>query len=75
MVNLLLQGEVPDAVRPFVCGASVMSLRKPDGTLRPIEVGETFRRITGKVAVELISDRARAVLEPIQLGVKTPQWV
>ena len=72
VVNLLLQGEVPDAVRPFVCGASVMSLRKPNGSLRPIAVGETFRRITGKVAVELISDRARAVLEPIQLGVKTP---
>ena len=72
VVNLLLQGEVPDSVRPFVCGASVMSLRKPNGTLRPIAVGETFRRITGKVAVELISDRARAVLEPIQLGVKTP---
>ena len=49
-----------------------MSLRKPNGTLRPIAVGETFRRITGKVAVELILDRARAVLEPIQLGVKTP---
>ena len=49
-----------------------MALRKPNGTLRPIAVGETFRRITGKVAVELISDRARAVLEPIQLGVKTP---
>ena len=39
-----------------------MALRKPNGTLRPIAVGETFRRITGKVAVELISDRARAVL-------------
>ena len=42
------------------------------GTLRPIAVGETFRRTTSKVAVELISDRARTILEPIQLGVKTP---
>ena len=72
VVNLLLQGEVPESVRPFVCGASIMALRKPNGTLRPIAVGETLRRITGKVAVELISERALALLEPVQLGVKTP---
>ena len=64
VVNLFLQGEVPESVRPFVCGASIMALRKPNGTLRPIAVGETIRRITGKVAVELISERARALLEP-----------
>ena len=72
VVNLLLQGAVPESIRPFVCGASIMALRKPNGTLRPIAVGETFRRITSKVAVELISDQARTILEPIQLGVKTP---
>ena len=72
VVNLLLQGEVPEAVRPFVCGASIMALRKPNGTLRPIAVGETIRRITSKVAVELLSERARTILEPLQLGVKTP---
>ena len=43
------------------------------GTLRPIAVGETFRRMTSNVAFELISDRARTILEPLQLGVKTPQ--
>ena len=69
VVNPFLQGEVPESVRPFVCGASIMALRKPNGTLRPIAVGEIFRRNTSKVAVELISDRARTVLEPLQLGV------
>ena len=44
----------------------------PYATLRPIAVGETLRRITSKVAVELISERARTILEPLQLGVKTP---
>ena len=53
VVNLLLQGEVPESVRPFVCGASIMALRKPNGTLRPIAVGETLRRITSKVDVNL----------------------
>ena len=75
VVNLLLQGEVPETVRPFVCGASIMALRKPNGTLRPIAVGETLRRVTSKVAVELISERARTILEPLQLGVKASMVV
>ena len=44
VVSLLLRGEVPEAVRPYVCGASIMALRKPNGTLRPIAIGETIRR-------------------------------
>ena len=65
MVSILLRGEVPDEVS--VCGASNMALRKPNGTLRPIAVGETIRRLTSKVAVELITDPYA-----LQLGVKTP---
>ena len=66
------QGEVPEAVRPHVRGASIMALRKPNGSLRPIAVGETIRRLTSKIAEDFISERARVVLEPLQLGVKTP---
>ena len=69
VVSILLRGEVPEEVRPYVCGASIMALRKPNGTLRPIAVGETIRRLTSKVAVELITERARVLLEPLQLGV------
>ena len=36
VISLFLQGEVPDAVSPFVCGAAMMALRKPNGTLRSI---------------------------------------
>ena len=55
-----------------MCGASSMALRKPNGSLRPIAIGETFRRLTSKVAVDLITERAREIFEPLQLGVKTP---
>ena len=61
VVCLMLQGEVPDAVRPYVCGASIMALRKPNGSLRPIAVGETIRRLASKIAVDWISERARVV--------------
>ena len=49
-----------------------MALRKPNGSLRPIAIGETIRRLTSKVAVDLITERAREIFEPLQLGVKTP---
>ena len=72
VVHLLLLGQLPELVHPYVCGASIMALRKPNGSLQPIAIGETIRRLTSKVAVDLITDRARGVLEPLQLGVKTP---
>ena len=49
-----------------------MALRKPNGSFRPIAIGETIRRLTSKVAVDLIIERAREIFEPLQLGVKTP---
>ena len=39
VVSLLLRGEVPESIRPYVCGASIMALRKPNGSLRPIAIG------------------------------------
>ena len=71
VVNLQLQGEVPETVRPYVCGASIMALRKPNGASRPIAIGETICRLTSKVAVDLITERARVILENPQLGDKT----
>ena len=49
-----------------------MVLRKPNGSLRPIAIGDTIRRLTSKVAVDLITERACEIFEPLQLGVKTP---
>ena len=72
VVSILLRGEVPEEIRPYVCGASIMALRKPNGTLRPIAIGETIRRLASKVAVDLITERAREIFEPLQLGVRTP---
>ena len=39
VVNLLLQSKIPELVRPYVCGASIMALRKPNGSLRPLATG------------------------------------
>ena len=67
----MMRGEIPDDVRPWVCGASLMALRKPNGSLRPVAVGETLRRLCSKVCVELMGSSLHSILEPIQVGVQT----
>ena len=68
VVSLLLRGEVPESIRPYVCGASIMALRKPNGSLRPIAIGETIRRLTSKVAVDLITERPARFSSLCNLG-------
>ena len=67
--NYLLRGEIPSEVKPWFFGGKLAALPKPDGTLRPIAVGDTLRRLTSKLALEEVSNDIRCYLEPIQVGV------
>ena len=40
-----------------------MTLLKPNGSLRPVAVGETIHRPTGEVAVDVVGDAIRDVVE------------
>ena len=71
VANILVRGEAPTSVQPWLCGASLVALPKPDGTHRPIAVGEVWRRLVGKALLEFSGDDIRAALEPIQVGVGT----
>lgn len=70
-VELLARGEAAPVVRPWLCGGSLTALRKQDGGLRPIAVGETWRRVVGKVLAVVASEEVRNHLEPLQVGVGT----
>ncbi|MBM4023654.1 MAG: hypothetical protein FJ284_15705, partial [Planctomycetes bacterium] len=72
LVNRLAKGDVPADVRPWLCGASLVALKKETGDLRPIAVGETLRRLTAKVLCSAVSAEVRQILEPLQVGVGTP---
>ena len=71
VVLLMMTGEIPEDVRPWVCGASLMALRKLNGSLRPVAVGETLRRLCSKVCVDLMGSSVHSILEPVQVGVQT----
>ena len=45
VILLMMKGEIPEDVRPWVCGASLMGFRKPIGSFRPVAVSETLHRL------------------------------
>ena len=69
LVNCMGAGKVPGEVAPYLCGARLHAAKKNDGGIRPIAVGEIFRRLTSKGFSHAMSDRAAAILSPCQLGV------
>ena len=50
LVNVILEGNVTFELRPYFFGAKLIALKKPDGGLRPIAVGNTFRWSSAKCA-------------------------
>ena len=67
-INVLLAGNVPSSVRPFLYGGSITALNKKGGGVRPIAVGCTWRRLAAKVCCRSVSERAARLLSPKQLG-------
>ena len=73
VVNLLASGKVPIEVSRYLAGGNLTALKKnkpnspPD--IRPIAVGETLRRLTGKCLCALVKEKASEFFQPLQLGV------
>jgi hypothetical protein len=71
----LANGEAPESISSFVSGARLVALEKPklhsDGfpDLRPIAVGELFRRWIGKILISLHRPEISKFFHPYQLGV------
>ena len=72
MVNLMVRGEAPKDIAPWLCGASLMALPKKDGSSRPIAVSEVLRRLAAKVMCAAYQEQARDYLWPLQVGVAQP---
>ena len=59
-MNVIHDGKVPFAPRPYFFGAKLIALKKPDGGLRPIAVGITFHRLSAKCAVYHVFESRQA---------------
>jgi hypothetical protein len=72
LVNKVLAGEVPAPLRRFFFGANLTALNKKDGGVRPIAVGNTFRRLTAKCAGALAMADRKENYGTTQLGYGVP---
>lgn len=68
-LNLIMDGGVPPTICPILYGASLTALKKKTGGIRPIAVGNTWRRLAAKVVVARITPQLIQQFSPHQLGV------
>ena len=73
IVNLLASGKVPVCVSAYLAGEKLIALDKskegspPD--VRPIAVGETVHRLTGKCICTILRNKFSSFFDPSQFGV------
>jgi hypothetical protein len=69
----ILNGNIPDAARPYLLASRLVAITKPDSdSLRPIAVGELFYRLAAVIAVSRTRTAAARLLSPHQHGVGVP---
>ena len=71
LANLFVGGHAPMEIYSMLCGANLFALNKKSGGIRPIAVGEVFRRLVAKCASAVTRSMANSYLVPLQLGVAT----
>ena len=62
----------PEYARPIFFGATLIPLKKKDGGIRPIAVGQTLRRLVAKCLSRRVAVTVGADLVPLQLGCGVP---
>ena len=64
----------PAEVAVFLAGGNLTALNKPaPGDIRPIAVGESICRLTGKCLCAALKEKAASFFEPSQFGVACPR--
>ena len=72
--NLIVYpGEIPTQILPTFYGANLLALDKPGGGIRPIAVGLTLRRLSGKATMPKLYDFCEKEFRPFQVGVGCPK--
>ena len=74
-IQIAIDGKAPLDFAPFMASGSLVPLFKKDNTIRPITVGEIFRRLASKCLLKHSIARARQILKPLQYGVGVPNCI
>ena len=65
-VNFLAKGNAPSEVQPYLAGAFLIGLGKKDGGIRPIAIGDIFRRLVAKCMASVVLNEANEYFLPFQ---------
>lgn len=68
LTNYMLAGKIPSNLCAITYGASLCAWNKKEGGIRPIAVGNTFRRLTAKLACASVRPESSKKLAPRQVG-------
>ena len=68
----MASGTLPAVVRPHMSATRLVALGKPNGSPRPIAMGELFYRIVAVRAVHEVQDQTARLLAPHQYGIGVP---
>ena len=68
-INLFLASRIPQELSPLVVSGTLVPILKKDGGIRPVVVGEVFRRLVSKICVTFIRSDVLEYFQPLQLGV------
>ena len=69
LVNRLLNVDVSDNARKLLFSGNLTALRKKDGGIRPIAVGNVLRRLASTVSCAAVTPSLARQLSPMQIGV------
>ena len=70
--NLVVSGLTPQFAQPIFFGATLIPLRKKDGGVHTIAVGQTFRRLVANCVSIHVIHNVRPDLAPLQLSCGVP---
>ena len=71
-ITHILEGRTSTFVRQVFFGANLIALRKKEGGVRPIAIGQTLRRLVAKCAGSRVVGAISTTLAPQQLGYGIP---
>ena len=69
--GIMARGDVPPQAMEVLRLGRMSALQKPDGGVRGIVVGDTFRRIVARTMAQQVAEAAEAATAPFQYALRT----
>jgi len=68
MIHAIINGLVPHDVMELLLASRLIPIAKPDGSIRPIAIGDCLLKLAGRYVIRLHSKATKEFLEPFQFG-------